>query len=222
MAQALEIGPEEAQASLIWLHGLGADGHDFAWLPEQLALPPRLALRYLLPHAPVRPVTANGGLHMPAWYDILGWPTPAPEDAPGLAAATQSVHALIAAERARLPDARRILLGGFSQGGALALHAGLRAPEALLGIAALSTYLPLAAELSRDGHAANRRTPVFMAHGQFDEVIPQAHGERSREHLRAAGYAVDWHSYPAAHTLCEAELADLRDWIVLRLTEGAA
>ena len=198
-------------AAVIWLHGLGADGHDFEPVVPELRLP-GLRVRFVFPHAPVRPVTLNMGMPMRAWYDIkqLGG---GPEDAEGIRASQASLEALVARERARGIAPRRIVLAGFSQGGAIALHTGLRHAERLAGILALSTYLPLAATLAAEASAANRDVPVFMAHGQLDEIIPIPRAAQSRAALEALGYAPEWREYPMPHSVCLEEIADIAAWL---------
>jgi phospholipase/carboxylesterase len=199
-------------ASIIWLHGLGADGYDFAPVIEMLQ--PLPSVRFILPHAPRLPVTINGGYHMPAWYDIFGRDIADRQDEPGIRASQSQIEGLIAQEKGRGIDAGRIALAGFSQGGAIALHTGLRHAEKLAGIIALSTYLPLHGSLAREASAPNRNTPIFMAHGTFDEVIAPETGRASAEFLSAAGYDLKWQEYEMPHSVCNDEIADIRDFIV--------
>ena len=201
---------------MIWLHGLGADGHDFEPLVPMLGLPRRLAARFVFPHAPERPVTINMGMRMRAWYDIveLGGRS---EDAAGIRASQGLLEGLIARERARGIEARRIVLAGFSQGGAIALHTGLRHPERLAGIMALSTWLPLAATLEVERSAANLDLPLFLAHGLQDEMIGIERALRSRDALEALGYAVEYHEYPMGHAVCPEEVAAIAAWLVRTL-----
>ncbi|MBB6185062.1 alpha/beta hydrolase [Oleiagrimonas soli] len=203
--------------SILWLHGLGADGHDFMPIIPVLTAPEWPALRFVFPHAPVRPVTVNGGMAMRAWYDIKGMDIADKQDADGIRASVQAVEALIAREVERGVPVERIVLAGFSQGGAIALNAGLRHAQRLAGIVALSTYLPLAASLADERATANAHTPIFWGHGSQDPVVPQALGEQSRDMLAGLGYAVDWHSYPMAHQVSVEEIADLRAWLGARL-----
>lgn len=203
--------------SVIWLHGLGADGHDFAPIVPELVAPGWPALRFVFPHAPVRPVTVNGGMAMRAWYDIKGLDIASQEDEAGIRASIAAVRALIAREQARGVAPGRIVLAGFSQGGAIALAGGLRLDEPLAGIIALSTYLPLAGSLAAERSAANAAVPIFQAHGQADPVVPLALGSASRDALLALGYRVDWHVYPMGHAVCPQEIADLRAWLGARL-----
>src|SRR5680860_35196 len=203
-------------ASIIWLHGLGADGHDFEPIMPELRLEP-LAVRFVFPHAPVRPVTLNGGLAMPAWYDISGLTSAAREDEQGIRDMAPTIEALIQRERERHISASRIVLAGFSQGGALALHVGLRYGETLAGIMGLSTYLPLKAQLKLERHAANENTPIFLAHGSHDTVLDFSFGTSSRDMLRDLGYPLEWHEYVMPHAVCPQEIADIRTWLLGRL-----
>ena len=213
LPEAVELETGTApDAAVIWLHGLGADGHDFEPVVPELRLPERLRLRFVFPHAPVRPVTLNMGMRMRAWYDIkqLGG---GPEDEAGIRASQASLDALVERERARGIEPRRVVLAGFSQGGAIALQAGLRHPERLAGLLALSTYLPLAGTLAAEASAANRDLPIFMAHGRLDDIIPVDRAERSRDALAALGYAPEWHEYPMPHTVCPEEIAHIAAWL---------
>ncbi|OIQ82285.1 carboxylesterase 2 [mine drainage metagenome] len=204
-------------ASVIWLHGLGADGHDFADVVNALKLP--VPLRFVLPHAPLRAITINGGYRMPAWYDVLSTEIAARQDAPGIRASQQLLESFIARERQRGIAARRILLAGFSQGGAIALHSGLRHADRLGGIIALSTYLPLMATLDAEQSAANAGLPIFMGHGRQDTMIPIDTARASRDFLLARDYAVSWHEYAMPHSVCADEIADIRDFIVQALSQ---
>lgn len=212
---------EPVQASVIWLHGLGADGNDFVGVVPELALPATLAVRFIFPHAPTRAVTINGGYVMRAWYDITALDLSQGEDAPGIHDSARAVAALIAREQARGIPAARIVLGGFSQGGAIALQAGLRFPERLAGVLALSTYLPLATTLASEAHSANAQLPIFIGHGRDDTVVPLALAQRTRATLTALGYAVDWHEYPMAHSVCLPELRAIGSWLSTRLARAA-
>jgi len=203
--------------SIVWLHGLGADGHDFAPIVPELVAPDWPALRFVFPHAPVRPVTVNGGMAMRAWYDIKGLAIADRQDEEGIRTAVAAIEALIAREHERGVPSGRIVLAGFSQGGAIALAAGLRHAEPLAGLVALSTYLPLAHALAAERSAANAAVPIFQAHGTADPVVPLALGSAARAALAALGYAVDWHTYPMAHAVCPQEIADLRAWLGARL-----
>lgn len=220
MLDAVVIEPATThRASVIWLHGLGADGHDFEPIVPELQLAPATGVRFIFPHAPVRPVTLNNGMAMRAWYDITGLDPGAPEDGAGLAASTEAIEALIAREVQAGIEPRRIVLAGFSQGGAIALHSGLRHSQPLAGIVGLSTYLPLRGELAA-ACDANRATPIFLAHGSLDPTLPQRLGEVSRDLLVQAGYDVVWHSYPMAHQVCLEEIRDLGAWLGERLADA--
>ena len=196
-------------AAVIWLHGLGADGHDFAGMVPELDLSNCPPIRFVFPHAPSMPVTVNGGYVMPAWYDILGPNLVSQQDAAGIQASERAIVALIAHEVALGIPAERIVLAGFSQGCAMALHTGLRLPQRLAGIMALSGYLPLADRLVAERHPANAQTRVFMAHGTQDPVVVIARGEASRDALAALGQPVAWHSYPMPHSLHPQEISDI-------------
>jgi phospholipase/carboxylesterase len=193
-------------AAVIWLHGLGADGNDFVPIVPELRLPPSLAVRFVFPHAPVRPVTINNGMAMRAWYDVLAADIASRADLAGVTASQQAVEALIAREVARGIPARRVVLAGFSQGGVIALHTGLRHRERLAGIVALSTYLVAADRLSDEAAGANRDVPIFMAHGDADPMVRPAWGEASRHALEAAGYRVEWHTYRMQHAVVLEEI----------------
>jgi phospholipase/carboxylesterase len=214
----IETGKNPA-ASVIWLHGLGADGNDFAPIVPELRLP-KAAIRFVFPHAPVQPVTINGGMRMRAWYDITDGAIRR-EDERGVRASQVLIETLIAREKKRGTKAERLVLAGFSQGGAIALHTGLRHPERIAGIMALSTYVPVAEKLSAEASAANRHVPIFMAHGTHDPVIPLARAEQSRGLLESLGYAVEWHEYGMPHSVCPEELADIGTWLGKVLGPGA-
>ena len=196
-------------AAVIWLHGLGADGNDFAPIVPELDLSACPPIRFIFPHAPSLPVTLNGGYVMPAWYDIFGPDLLKRQDARGIEKSARAITALIEHEIARGIPAHRIVLAGFSQGCAMALHTGLRLPQRLAGIMALSGYLPLADTLATERHPANANTPIFMAHGSQDPVVIPARGEASRDLLSQLGYPVQWHSYPMPHSVHPRELADI-------------
>jgi phospholipase/carboxylesterase len=216
----LESAPQPT-AAVIWLHGLGADGHDFAGLVPELDLSNCPPIRFVFPHAPSMPVTVNGGYVMPAWYDILGPDLVSQQDAAGIQASERAIVALIAQEVARGIPAERIVLAGFSQGCAMALHTGLRLPQRLAGIMALSGYLPLADRLTAERHPANGSTPVFMAHGTQDPVVVIARGEASRDALAALGQPVEWHSYPMPHSLHPREISDISAFLARVLGPAA-
>jgi phospholipase/carboxylesterase len=203
-AVEIETGPDPA-AAVIWLHGLGADGHDFEPIVPELEL--AQPVRFIFPHAPVRPVTINQGMRMRAWYDIFQFGG-GPEDEAGIRASQKMVEALIEKE-----SGRKIVLAGFSQGGAVVLQTALRHPGRLAGVLALSTYLPLSATLAKERSEASRELPIFMAHGQFDDIIPLRRAEASRDALTALGYKVDWHAYPMPHSVCAPEIADIGEFL---------
>jgi len=206
----VETGPAPA-ASVVWLHGLGADGHDFEPLVPELPLP--FPVRFVFPHAPVRPVTLNGGWPMRAWFDVVRIGVGAPLDRAGIDASTAAVRALIAREVERGVPERRIVLAGFSQGGAIALHAGLRHPRRLAGIVALSTFLPERDALAAEASPAMRDAPVLLVHGALDPIVPLQLGEMSRDALRAAGWAPRWQVYEMPHTVCAAEVELIRGFL---------
>lgn len=206
--------------SVIWLHGLGADGNDFAPIVPELVDPFWPGIRFVFPHAPMRPVTVNNGVPMRAWYDIKGMSIADKQDAVGIAASVVEVEALIARENERGVPASRIVLAGFSQGGAMTLAAGLRHGEALAGLVVLSAYLPLHDSIEDDRHGANHATPIFWGHGSADPVVPMALGEQSRQALEAIGHHVDWHSYPIAHSVNITEINDLRAWLSRRFASA--
>jgi len=215
MLETIEIvtGADPA-ASVIWLHGLGADGHDFEPVVETLDLSGLAPIRFVFPHAPIRPVTINGGMAMRAWYDVLSLDFGSRRtDEEGIRSAARQLEELIRHENGRGVDDARVVLAGFSQGGAIALHAGLRHPRALAGIMALSTYLPLASSLAAEASAANRGVPIFMAHGRGDTVIPFQFGESCARMLQAAGYALEWNDYFMEHGVAPEELRDISAWL---------
>ena len=207
----IQTGPRP-DAAVIWLHGLGADGHDFEPIVPELRLPPALQLRFIFPHAPVRPVTLNQGMRMRAWYDIVRLDRGA-EDAEGIRASESAVQQLMQEQTKLGIKTSRIVLAGFSQGGAIALQTALRFSAPLAGVLALSTYLPLAEKLKEEAGEANRKTPIFMAHGQYDDVIPLARAEQSRKILADAGYDVEWRTYPMPHSVCAEEIADIASFL---------
>jgi len=214
MLDAIEMqtGPAPT-ASVIVLHGLGASGDDFVPVCEQLDLGDCGDVRYVLPHAPERPVTINGGYVMPAWYDILALDGRGPEDEAGLRASQALVTSLIEREVARGVATERVVLAGFSQGCAVALLTGVRHPQRLACLAGLSGYLPLAAQTAAQRSAANQDTPIFLAHGRFDPMIAMARAAASRDALQALGYSVQWHEYPMEHSVCLPEIADLNAFV---------
>lgn len=220
LLDAIEINPPDpATAAIIWLHGLGADGHDFAPLIPQLGVVREMGVRVVLPHAPEMPVTVNGGMIMPAWYDILGTDFRQAQDSDGIRASARRLEALITREAERGIEPARIILAGFSQGGAVVLHTGLRHAQRLGGILALSAYLPLGSQLAGDASSANRDVPLMMAHGTADPVIPLTLADQSRELLVTLGYRIEWHTYPMEHSVCPEEVADIRTWLHTVLQE---
>jgi phospholipase/carboxylesterase len=196
-------------ATVILLHGLGADGYDFVPVVRELETHGAPSARYVFPHAPTMPVTINGGYVMRAWYDILGTDLVRREDERGIRASQGMVEALIEREVARGVARSRIVLAGFSQGGAITLHTGLRQPQPLAGLIALSCYLPLAESFSKEAAAGSKGVPLFLAHGTQDPVVPLARGAASRDALQAAGYAVEWHDYPMPHSVSAEEIGDI-------------
>lgn len=205
---------ENPRATVLLLHGLGADGRDFVPIAQELNLSGFGPVRFVFPNAPEMPVTINGGYVMPAWYDILGPDLTAREDERGLRASQAAIETLLAREKARGIPASRIVLAGFSQGCAVALMTGLRHAERLAGIVGLSGYLPLAALTPAERHGANAATPVFLAHGRQDDVVPFLGAMASRAALQALGHAVEWHDYPMGHSVCEEEIIDLNHWLL--------
>ncbi|PYS95629.1 MAG: carboxylesterase [Acidobacteria bacterium] len=203
-------------SAVIWLHGLGADGHDFEPIVPYLGLRDR-GVRFVFPHAPRRPVTINMGLIMRAWYDIGGADLQGGVDEKGIRASAQAVEALVARERGRGVDSRRIVLAGFSQGGVIALHVALRHEEPLAGVIALSTYLPDASARETELVAANGGTPIFQGHGTEDPLVPLERGEQARDRLRRLGHPLTWKTYPMEHSVCPEEIDDVGAWLRERL-----
>ncbi len=199
-------------ASVIWLHGLGADGHDFATLPPQLGVSPDIGIRYLFPHAPIIPVTLNAGMRMRAWYDIVSFDARAQDEA-GIRRSAAAIEALIEREVERGVPSSRIVLAGFSQGAAMALFTGLRYPSPLGGILGLSGYLPLHESLPAEASPANQQIAILLAHGRHDDMVPHVVGRRSADLLRAAGYEVEWHEYEMAHQVCLEEVQEIGHWL---------
>ena len=201
------------QAAVIWLHGLGADGHDFEPIVPELVRPTERALRFIFPHAPMRPVTLNAGYVMRAWYDIIAIDRRAAEDESGIRASQALITELIRRENARGIATERIVLAGFSQGGAMALYSGTRYAERLAGIIGLSCYQLLAGRFAAERDPANQATPIFLAHGTADPVVPPALGEATCRQLQEAGYTVEWHAYSMPHSVCPQEVADIAAWL---------
>ena len=208
----VETGPSP-RACVVWLHGLGADGHDFEPIVPELDLPPGLAVRFVFPHAPMQAVTINGGAVMRAWYDVYGLDGVRREDAAGVRASQGRIEALIARERERGFAASRIVLAGFSQGGAMAIHTGVRHPDRLAGIMALSCFVPLPDSVAAEASPANRDVPIFMAHGTDDPLIPLARARSGRDLLLSAGYGVEYHEYRMPHSVCGPEVAAISRWL---------
>jgi phospholipase/carboxylesterase len=208
----IETAPKPA-AAVIWLHGLGADGHDFEPIVPELGLPASKPVRFIFPNAPPRPVTINMGMRMRAWYDILQLGGGA-EDEAGIRDAQGLLEDLISRETRKGIPHSKIVLAGFSQGGAIVLQTALRQRERLAGVMALSTYLPLSKTLEKEHTAENSDLPIFMAHGQYDNMIPLDRASRSRDALQALGYAVEWHEYPMPHSVCPEEIADIAAFLL--------
>lgn len=208
------IDASKIDASVIWLHGLGADGYDFEPVVQQLLQTSNLPnVRFILPHAPDMPVTRNNGYIMPAWYDVYGITPVSKEDEAGIKASQGYINTLIQQEIARGIPSERIVIAGFSQGGAIALYTALRYPQKLGGVLALSTYLPLHKKLSSEAHIANSKTPIFMAHGIFDEIITLEMSKTSRNLLQNCQYIVNWHEYRMAHSVCAEEIVDIQTFL---------
>lgn len=225
MSHRLSETPEEVtltpagdvRGSVIWLHGLGADGHDFVPMVPELRFAASASTRYVFPHAPIRPVTLNGGMHMRAWYDIKELSREGRADEAGVRESAARIEAYVQREVQAGVPASRIVIAGFSQGGAVALHQALRFPERLAGVLALSTYLVLESQLATEKSAANQDLPILMCHGSQDPVLPLAFGVHSRDALTAQGYAVEWKQYPMQHQVCMPEIQDISDWLQQRL-----
>lgn len=201
------------RASVIWLHGLGADGHDFEPIVPELNLEPALGVRFIFPHAPQRPVTINGGLTMRAWYDVKSPDLTQMEDEAAIRESGRLLQEWIDAEIAHGVSSDKIVAAGFSQGGAIALYGGLRYSQPLAGILALSCYLPLAHKLEEETHTANQNTPILMQHGTNDPIIPIAQSRASRDRLIQAGYDVNWNEYAMPHSVCMEEIAEIGEWL---------
>ncbi len=198
--------------SVIWLHGLGADGHDFEPIVPELRLPADLPLRFVFPHAPARPVTINGGMVMRAWYDIKSMDVEGRADADGVRESTAILEALVTRETERGIAEDRIVIAGFSMGGAIAVNTALTTSRKLAGLMALSTYLPIPAELEQS--SSYRDLPVFMGHGTFDPMVQYPWGKATAEHLAKAGFTIEWHEYPMMHAVCPEEIRDIREWLL--------
>lgn len=225
--ETVEAGASrDAEGSVIWLHGLGADGHDFEPIVPELRLDGLLKLRFVFPHAPVRPVTINGGMAMRAWYDIIDFDRDGPQDEKGIRESARLVEGLIGREQERGIAADRIVLAGFSQGGAIAIHTATRFRQRLAGLLALSSWLPLQdafdKEVVAEPESQSRDLPVLIAHGTFDPILPLALGEASRDSLKRAGFRPEWHSFPMAHSVCAEEIAAVRSWLLKVYGAGAS
>jgi len=202
---------ENPQGSVIWLHGLGADGHDFEPIVPELRLPSNLSLRFIFPHAPVQPVTINGGMAMRSWYDIVSFDSEGRADRAGVLESSALLEGLIAREIERDIAPNQIVIAGFSQGGAVAIHTALQTEHPIAGLMALSTYMALPDDAA--SAVSRKDLPIFMAHGSFDPVLRMEWGRSSADRLIEAGYAVDWHEYPMAHAVCPQEIADISHWL---------
>lgn len=216
--ETVEVGgAENPDGTVIWLHGLGADGHDFEPIVPELQLQRTADIRFVFPHAPVRPVTINGGVPMRAWYDVMSLDRSGPQDEAGIRESSATLVRLIAREHERGIPYERIVLAGFSQGGAIAIHTALRFPQRLAGLMALSTWMPLeasvAGEVAGSEESQPRDLPVLMAHGSFDPILPIAAGRHARDIMQEVGFEVQWHEYPMAHAVCAEEIAAIRNWL---------
>ncbi|KQT31637.1 alpha/beta hydrolase [Methylophilus sp. Leaf414] len=211
MLEKIILNTKDSTATVIWMHGLGADGHDFKPVVHMLDLP---HIKFILPHAPYRPVSLNNGYEMRAWYDIFGLQPDSPQDETGIKEMQGTINTMIESEISTGISSNRILLAGFSQGGAIALHTATRFNQPLAGVLALSTYLPLKSKLSSEQHPVNQHMPIWMAHGRFDNVIALSTAQSSREVLEDAGYPVEWHEYDMPHSVCEQEIDDIRNFLL--------
>ena len=212
---AIQIDTQvDPDCAIIWLHGLGANGHDFVPIVEQLDLPKTLHARFIFPHAPIQTVSLNNGIQMPAWFDVYGLDRNSKEDAGGIDKISNEIDELINQQIAYGMSANRIVLAGFSQGGALALYAGLRFPERLAGLLGISCYLPLRHGLNDYAASADRSLPIFLAHGLYDEVVSIEFAQLARELLEQQKFHIHWLEYPCSHTVCPQEIADIRTWLL--------
>lgn len=209
---SVTIGPQQAEYSVIWLHGLGADGHDFEPIVAELDFPNKSKTRFIFPHAPSRPVTINNGYIMPAWYDVVALDGQAPEDEQGIRASQQQIISLIEHEKAQGIESKNILLAGFSQGGAIAMQTALRYEEPLAGLLALSTYLPLRDSLATEASSQNKSIKLMMSHGEYDPVVPIELAQASKQQLFELDYSVEWKTYPMEHSVCPEEIVDIGQW----------
>jgi len=214
LPETVEVGPREnVSGTVIWLHGLGADGHDFEPIVGQLKFPEDLTLRFVFPHAPVRPVTLNGGMEMRAWYDIVSLDRDGPVDEAGIQQSVAMLVALIEREHERGVPYANIVLAGFSQGGAIALQCALGFPQKLAGLMALSSYLPLQKQIASTGGDQSKQLRIFMGHGSFDPVLPMPLGAAARDLLESLGYTVEWFEYAMPHAVCPQEIDDIGRWL---------
>ncbi len=213
LLSCVELGPEQANYSIIWLHGLGANGHDFEPIVPELQLPASAKIRFIFPHAPPQPVTINSGMIMPAWYDIVSPDLAQQEDETGIRQSQQHIDALIQRENSRGVVSENIIVAGFSQGGAIALQTSLRYPHRLGGVMALSSYLPLVQSFHLEVSEANQQLPIFMAHGSHDPIVPLPLGEDSRHWLEQHGYQPEWKTYYMEHSVCPEEITDISRWL---------
>ena len=218
-AETVEVGgTEQPQGTVIWLHGLGADGYDFEPIVTELGLDGQVELRFVFPHAPVRPVTINGGMSMRAWYDVMSLDRSGPQDEDGIRESSETLVRLIERERERGVSHDRIVLAGFSQGGAIAMYTAMRYRHKLAGLMVLSSWMPLESSINDEVVQAAASQPrglaVLMAHGSFDPMLPIAAGQHARELMEQAGFAVQWHDYPMAHAVCAEEIAEIRAWLL--------
>lgn len=215
----VEVEPSNtANASIIWLHGFGADGHDFEPIVPELRLPPQLQVRFIFPHAPQRPITMYDKTILRAWYDFTNWEKETEVETAGIYESAAQIEALIKRENARGIPTNKIVLAGFSQGGSMALHVGVRYQEKLAGIMALSTYLSTEHTLQAERTTANQDTSIFMAHGTQDNVVPFADAQYARDELTSLNYKIEFHTYPMPHSLCPQEVVDIRQWLINVLT----
>ena len=217
--ETVEVGKgDRPDGTVIWLHGLGADGHDFEPIVPEFRLENHADIRFVFPHAPVRPVTINGGTPMRAWYDVMSLDRTGPQDEAGIRDSAGSLVQLIEREKARGVDTNRIVLAGFSQGGAIAMHTAMRFPHRLAGLMALSTWMPLESTIDEEvvtgAESQPRDLPILMAHGSFDPMLPIAAGQHARDIMQQAGFSVQWHEYPMAHAVCAEEISEIRKWLL--------
>ncbi len=209
---------DEVDACVIWLHGLGADGNDFYDIVPMLGLSPELKIKFIFPHAPVQAVTVNAGMRMRAWYDIVGIGDQHEDDKPGITQTAKIINALIDGQVKSGIKSERIILAGFSQGGAISLFTGLRHKKSLGGILAMSAYLPVLDELESDASETNKKTPILMMHGSQDDVVPIEFAKRSKDKLTSLNYNLEWQTYPMAHSVCPEQCIDIGNWMLAQFT----